>query len=44
MFNNYGTIIVALSKSFAMFLSLVMFKGPFNYITELHKVKVSFLS
>ena len=26
-----------------MFLSLVKFKCPFNYITELHKIKVSFL-
>ena len=31
-------------KSFTMFLSLVKFKHPFNDITELHKIKVSFLS
>ena len=43
-FNNYYTVIVALLKSFAMFFSLVMFKCPFYYITELHKTKVSFLS
>ena len=27
-----------------MFLSLVKFKRPFNYITELHKIKETFLN
>ena len=43
MFNNY-TINVALLNHLTMFLSFTKLKHPFSYITELHKIKVSFLS